>query len=119
MCTERELLFGVLALQDHLIDDGQLAEACESWWSTGPDRSLADHLVERGWLSATDRAVVEWRLERKLNRIGTAPDRLLWDLADGPTRLILADYLGEATPITPEGSPDPGGHPSRSTERDD
>jgi eukaryotic-like serine/threonine-protein kinase len=65
--TDRNLLFGVLALQGELIDAGQLAEACTAW-SVRKDRLLADVLVERGWMSADDRSLVEQLLERRLKK---------------------------------------------------
>jgi eukaryotic-like serine/threonine-protein kinase len=37
--TDRNLLFGVLALQGEMIDAGQLAEACTAW-SARKDRLL-------------------------------------------------------------------------------
>src|SRR4051794_19936135 len=64
MDADRNLLFGVLALQGDLIDAGQFAEACTAW-SARKGRPLADLLVEQGWLSSEDRAIVSQLLERK------------------------------------------------------
>jgi eukaryotic-like serine/threonine-protein kinase len=50
MDTDRNLLFGVLALQAGLIDNDQFAQAC-TLWSAHKDMSLADVLVEHGWLT--------------------------------------------------------------------
>ncbi len=66
--TDRNLLFGVVALQGEMIDAEQLAEACTAW-SVRKDRLLADLLVERrGWISADDRRLIEQLLERKLKK---------------------------------------------------
>jgi serine/threonine-protein kinase len=65
--TDRNLLFGVLALQGDMIDAGQLAEACTAW-SAHKDRMLGEVLVERGWISTDDRRLVEQLLERKLKK---------------------------------------------------
>jgi hypothetical protein len=65
MDTDRNLLFGVLALQADLIDAARFAEACSAW-TARKDTSLADLLVERGWLTEADRADVEKVLRRKL-----------------------------------------------------
>jgi serine/threonine-protein kinase len=65
--ADRNLLFGVLALQGDLIDAGQFAEACTSW-AARKDRPLSDYLVDRGWISAADCQLVEQLLERKLNK---------------------------------------------------
>jgi hypothetical protein len=63
--TERNLLFGLLAVQLELIDHWQFIEACTARASR-KDVSVADILLERGWLSAKDCAIVQALLERKL-----------------------------------------------------
>jgi serine/threonine-protein kinase len=65
--TDRNLLFGVLALQADLLDAGRFAEAC-AVWAARKGTPLADLLVERGWLTPQDRADVERLLERKLRK---------------------------------------------------
>ncbi len=67
MSTDRNLLFGVLALQADLLDRDQFAEACAAW-AARKDGALADLLVERGWLSDEDRSHVEYLLERKVQK---------------------------------------------------
>ncbi len=67
METDRNLLFGVLALQADLIDARQFVAACTAW-STRKDVPLAELLIERGWITATDQADVERLLERKLKK---------------------------------------------------
>ncbi len=69
MDTDRNLLFGVLALQLDLIEPAQFAEACSAW-AARKDKFLADILVERGWLKPADRTDVEKLLDRKLQRHG-------------------------------------------------
>src|SRR5262245_38411374 len=69
MDTDRNLLFGVLALQADLIDAPQFIEACLLWTSRKTER-LADLLVERGWLEPADKAHVEYLLEHKLRKHG-------------------------------------------------
>jgi tetratricopeptide (TPR) repeat protein len=65
--TDRNLLFGVLALQADLIDPARFAEACSAW-AVRKDKPLADLLVERGWLTPADRADVDKLLDRKLRK---------------------------------------------------
>lgn len=65
--ADRNLLFGVLALQTDLIDNRQFVEACAAW-AAHKDKDLADLLVERGWLCEKDRQEVETLLERKLKK---------------------------------------------------
>ena len=60
--ADRNLLFGVLALQGELIDSAQFAEICTAW-SARRDRSIADLLGDRGWISAEDRSLVEQLLD--------------------------------------------------------
>jgi serine/threonine protein kinase len=67
MDTDRNLLFGVLALQADLIDADRFAEAC-STWAAKKATPLADLLQERGWITAEERAHVEFLLERKLRK---------------------------------------------------
>ena len=67
--ADRNLLFGVLALQVDLIEDRQFVDACAGW-AACKDQPLADLLVERGWISAEDRRQVESLLERKLKKHG-------------------------------------------------
>jgi hypothetical protein len=65
MDTDRNLLFGVLALQADLLTPDRFAEACSAW-ALRKDTPLADLLVERGWLTPADRADVQKLLDRKL-----------------------------------------------------
>jgi tetratricopeptide (TPR) repeat protein/tRNA A-37 threonylcarbamoyl transferase component Bud32 len=58
MAADRHLLFGLLALQNGLIQQAQLVAAFHAW--TGDkSRPLADHLVALGHLNAAQRSVVE------------------------------------------------------------
>jgi tetratricopeptide (TPR) repeat protein/tRNA A-37 threonylcarbamoyl transferase component Bud32 len=54
----RDLLFGLLALQTGMIDQGALFTAFAAW-TRDKARSLADHLVELGHLDSPRRAAVE------------------------------------------------------------
>ena len=56
--ADRHLLFGLLALQNGLINQGQLVAAFQAW-TLDKSRSLADHLESRGDLSAAKRALLE------------------------------------------------------------
>ena len=69
MDTDRNLLFGVLALQADLIDADRFTKAC-ALWAMDKDRLLADILVERQWLDPSDRADVEKLVQRKLAKHG-------------------------------------------------
>ncbi len=67
--ADRNLLFGVLALQLELIDARQFADACAGWASR-KEIALADLLTERGWITKDDQDEVDRLLERKLKRHG-------------------------------------------------
>ncbi len=55
--ADRNLLFGLLALQNDLIDRDQLVDAFRAW-SRDKARPLAEHLGERGDLDSEQRAAV-------------------------------------------------------------
>src|SRR5262245_27267405 len=65
MYTDRNLLFGVLALQLDLICAEQFIEAC-TVWSAQKNVQLGDVLVERGWILPRDKDLLDSLLERKL-----------------------------------------------------
>jgi PAS domain S-box-containing protein len=104
MDTDRNLLFGVLALQADLIDPQQFIDACLLWTSR-KDAPLADLLVERGWIVPADRAHLDYLLARKLHRHGgdaraglaSVPDdvkRSLATLSDDDVQRSLAGLPG-------------------------
>src|SRR5262245_18144567 len=114
MDTERQLLFGLLALRAGLIQAGPLAAAWSAWCAQ-PDRPLADLLVEWGHLTRADSAAVEVLLERETRKHDGKPPglsagervrRALATLgeveAEGePTRLPTTDPPAEVLPPEP------------------
>lgn len=64
---DRNLLFGVIALQSDLIDMRQFVDAC-TLWASRKAAPLADILVELGYLEGEDRQHVEYLLARKLKK---------------------------------------------------
>src|SRR5262249_10540447 len=87
--TDRNLLFGVFPLQADLINSTQFVEACGAW-AARKSGSLADLLLERGWLAPADRDHVEYLLRRKLQKHGGDVRASLADLADEDVRQALA-----------------------------
>jgi hypothetical protein len=87
--TDRNLLFGVLALQADLLDSARFAEACSAW-AARKEVPLADLLVERGWLSPEDRADVDKLLRRKLQKHGGDARASLVEVTDDDVRRSLA-----------------------------
>jgi serine/threonine-protein kinase len=89
MDTDRNLLFGVLALQADLIDASQLGEACTAW-AAHKDMPLASILIERGWITSGDQADVRRVLERKLKKQNQDPRATLIAVLSADLRLSLA-----------------------------
>src|SRR5438128_38479 len=107
MYPDTNLLFGALALQVGLLDAGRFAEACTAW-AAQKGGALADVLVERGWLTAADRATVERLLQLKLQQHAGDVSASLAELADAKVRRALAALddteLRESLPHPPEGN---------------
>src|ERR1700758_4231376 len=74
--AERNLLFGLLALQNGLIDQGQLVAAFQAW-TRDKARTLAEHLDARGELDADQRAAVEAMVRLHLKKHGDDAGRSL------------------------------------------
>jgi serine/threonine protein kinase/Flp pilus assembly protein TadD len=89
MDTERDLLFGVLAMQADLINAEQLTEVYGAEASQ-KTLSLADQLEARGWINRDERAEVERTLERKLRKHGGDPQATLLATAGDQVRTVLA-----------------------------
>jgi len=85
--TDRNLLFGVLALQAGLIESNQFVEAC-TLWSTRKNVPLADILVERSWILPIDVAHVEYLLGRYLRKFDNDPKASLATVDDTVKRLL-------------------------------
>ncbi|HKB37330.1 MAG TPA: protein kinase, partial [Gemmataceae bacterium] len=105
--TDRNLLFGVLALQADLLDRTQFVEGCAAW-AARKTVPLSDLLVERGWLTPEARAAVEHLLEWALKKHGDARNglaatvdeevrRSLQEIEDDAVRKSLVT-MGEARP---------------------
>jgi hypothetical protein len=92
--TGRDLLFGLIALQNGLIDPDQLVGAFRAW-TRDKARPLADYLAERGALDADDRQAVEALVARHLKKHGGRAERSLAAIPTGrSTRESLAQ-LGD------------------------
>jgi PAS domain S-box-containing protein len=69
MSSDRNLLFGALAMQAGLISADQFAQAC-SIWSNRKASSLPDILCEQGWLLPPDQPHIDYLVERRLAKVG-------------------------------------------------
>jgi serine/threonine protein kinase/tetratricopeptide (TPR) repeat protein len=85
----RDLLFGLLALQVGLVDQGQLVAAFQAW-TRDKARPLAGHLVSRGDLDAEQRGGVEAMVALHLKKHGDVERSLAAVPAGTATRERLA-----------------------------
>ncbi|MGP0068063.1 MAG: protein kinase domain-containing protein [Isosphaeraceae bacterium] len=88
--ADAHLLFGLLALQNGLIDQAQLVAAFQAW-TRDRGRPLADHLVALGKLDPDDRAAIEVMAQRHLIKHGGDAEKSLAAIPAGrSTRESLA-----------------------------
>ncbi len=93
--ADRNLLFGLLALQNGLIDQDQLVAAFRTW-SRGKGRQLAEYLVDRGDLDADQRDVVQAMVGLHAKKHGSSTEKSLAAIPAGrSTRESLA-ALGDS-----------------------
>jgi serine/threonine-protein kinase len=69
VAADRNLLFGLIALQNGLIVQDQLLGAFRAW-TLDKARALADHLIALGYLNASQRAAVEVMAELHVAKHG-------------------------------------------------
>ncbi len=104
MDTDRNLLFGVLALQLDLIDRDGFVAACAAW-ATRKDTPLAEVLLALGLLTPDGRAEVDRLLERRLKKHGDDAQASLAEAADSTVRAAVAAVgdgaLAGSLPPTP------------------
>jgi serine/threonine-protein kinase len=89
LAADRNLLFGLLALQNGLIDQVHLVAAFQAW-TLDKARSLADHLVAHGDLDSEQRALLEALVAQHLKKHGDAGKSLAAIPAGRSTRESLA-----------------------------
>jgi serine/threonine-protein kinase len=82
--ANRNLLFGLLALQTGLIDQDQLMGAFRAW-SRDPARSLADYLADRGELDPEQRAAVGVLVASHLKKHGGDAEKSLAAVSVAPS----------------------------------
>jgi serine/threonine-protein kinase len=95
MAADHDLLFGLLALQNGLINQGQLVAAFQAW-TLDKARALADHLVGRGDLDVDDRSAVEALVARHLKKHGGDVERSLAAITAGPSTHESLAAIGDA-----------------------
>src|SRR5262249_4330406 len=116
IAADRHLLFGLLALQNGLINQAQLVAAFQAW-TLDKARDLADHLIALGHLNGSQRAAVEVMAELHVAKHGDvdrslaapppcrSPPEGLAQLADPDIEGSLAQVGSPST--QPDGEADP------------
>src|SRR5437762_1791705 len=89
MDADRNLLFGVIALQQELIDSDQFVKVC-TLWATLKRQAMPDLLLELGWIVPADKADVDRVLERKLKKHAGDARASLAAISDPVVRHSLA-----------------------------
>ena len=80
--TERDLLFGLFALQNGLIEQGALVAAFQAW-TRDKAKPLARHLVERGDLDQDDAAAIAAMVARHIRKHDGDPEKSLAAVSAG------------------------------------
>src|SRR5258707_11468037 len=86
--TDRNLLFGVLALQADLIGMTQFADICGAW-AARKDTRLGSLLLERNWITTDEYLEVERLVERKLKKHGGDVRASLGAVTDARVRAAI------------------------------
>jgi tRNA A-37 threonylcarbamoyl transferase component Bud32 len=76
VASHHNLLFGLLALQNGLVDQVQLVAGFQGW-TREKARPLADHLLARGDIDADERALLEGLVKQHLKKHGGDPEKSL------------------------------------------
>src|SRR5262245_43469198 len=92
--ADRHLLFGLLALQNGLINQGQLLAAFQAW-ALDKSKSLADHLEARGDLTGAKRALLEALAEVHLEAHGGDVEQSLAAVSAGKSTRESLAQLGD------------------------
>ena len=93
--ADRNLLFGLIALQVGLIDQAQLVAAFQAW-ARDKSRSLADHLADRGGLDADARAAIEAMAALHVKKHGGDTEKSLASIPAGRSTRERLAALGDA-----------------------
>jgi eukaryotic-like serine/threonine-protein kinase len=89
-----DLLFGLLALQNGLIDQAKLVAAFQGW-ALDKSRPIAEILLAQGAIDADDRALLQALAAKHLKRYGGDPARSLASLAVGKSTRESLGRVGE------------------------
>ncbi len=97
--AERDLLFGILALQNDLIEQADLIAAFQCW-TKERSRPMGQVLVERGALSQDDRTMIDGLVRRHVEKRGGEAERGAEDMAALRLRAIREVDPANIGPLT-------------------
>jgi serine/threonine-protein kinase len=92
--ADRDLLFGLLALQNGLIGQVELVATFQAW-TLDKGRPLAEHLVAMGHLDAADRDALGALVARHLKKHGGSTEQSLAAIPAGPSTCASLARLGD------------------------
>jgi hypothetical protein len=122
MSIDRNLIFGVLALQNDYIELDQFTAARQAWASNNA-QPMASMLIGKGWIDERGRSEIDCLVERKLKRNGCLPRQAHRETAHlaAPERVLVDQDGGAAIAPrdvgAPPAFPNPA-HGARSTDLD-
>jgi serine/threonine protein kinase/predicted negative regulator of RcsB-dependent stress response len=90
MDSERNLLFGVVALQSGVVDADRLAETCADWVAD-PTLPLANLFMARGLMTVEEMTEVEKAVERELDAHAGDPHATLAATIDGRSLEVIRE----------------------------
>jgi serine/threonine-protein kinase len=111
MDIERQLLFGVIALQRSLVEADRLAKTCAEW-AADPRMLLPDLMVERAVVTAEQKAEVEAAVVQELATHGGDARATLASVIDGCSLAAIGEAASLCTGLKAASDPLPaqGGH---------
>ncbi len=106
MAADRHLLFGLVALQNGLINQGQLVAAFQAW-TLDKSRRLSEHLEARGDLTSAKRALLEALAEVHAEAHGGEAEK---SIAAVPAGKSTRERLASQRAVSPRSSILRAGH---------
>jgi hypothetical protein len=95
VAADRDLLFGVLALQIGLIEQGQLVAAFQAW-TRDRSRALAEHLVARGDIDGQQQKALAAMAVLHVKKHGGDEEKSLASIPAGPSTREKLAAVGDA-----------------------
>ncbi len=92
--ADREILFGLLAHQNGLVDQAQLVGTIQDW-AHDKSRPLGDHLLAAGHLDAKDLPALDALVARQLEKHGGSAERSLATIPAGAATLETLARVGD------------------------